>query len=350
MRTDPETTAFRPGPAFAADLADAVTLLRGLPPARDRVADAHRRVRDWAARRPWLHADLVVDQPPGTTRAGYDLLLAHPEGGTVALSAEVDDGVPWLVDHSTHWAAGKVLSVDGHELPVATALFTLRALGARDPRLHERLVDHCVLLGEIEGDPEPLTAAEKQRAADGFRLRRGLTTRTRTLEWLAETGMSEEAFRNHVETQARIARVRERFAGEPARRHLAEHPEHFTVRRAAWVTGPRPEPLRALLHGPAAEFANRVTTALLPPGDAAGLRLEAAATLTPRLPEPLRDVPAGAAAGPVPHDGGYLAGVVYEVVPPDPEAPEVLDAARDAAFQAWLDERRRTAEIRWFWL
>ncbi|GAA2875934.1 hypothetical protein GCM10010517_36970 [Streptosporangium fragile] len=344
--------------AFAADLADAVTLLRELPTAGDAVGDAHRRVRDWAARRPWLRADLAVDEPPGTTRVGYDLLLDHPEGGTVALSAEVDDGIPWLVDHSTHWAAGQVLNVDGHNLSVATALSTIRALGARDRRLHERLVDHCILLSEVEDDIEPLTVTETQQAADEFRRRRGLTDRARTLDWLAEAGMSEDAFWEHVKMRARIARVRERFAGEPARRHLAEHPEQFTVRRAAWVTGPRPEPLRALLDGPVAEFADRVTTALLRGPEAGrhgsagatGLRLEAAATLTSRLPEPLRTVPTGTAVGPVPCDDGHLAGVVYEVVPPDPEAPGVLDAARDVAFQAWLDERRRSAQIRWFWL
>ncbi|GLW09732.1 hypothetical protein Misp01_48610 [Microtetraspora sp. NBRC 13810] len=332
---------------FPADLADAVALLRGLPTLRDAVDDAHRRVRDWGDRRPHLRAQLVVDEPPGTTRVGYDLLLDHPEGGTVALSAEVDDGVPWLVDHSTHWAAGQILSVDGIGLPVAAALSTIRALGDRDRRLHERLVDHRILLTELADDPHPPTLAETQRAADEFRRRRGLTGRDRTLAWLAEAGLSEEAFRSHVETQALIARVRERFAGEPARRRLAEHPEEFALRRAAWATGPRADGLRRLLDGPAADFAGRVAAAL--PAERE-LRLQAAATLTPRLPEPLRAASAGTAVGPVRHEGGYLAGVVHEVVPPDPEAPEVLDAARDAAFQAWLDERRRGSDIRWFWL
>ncbi|WP_084518043.1 TIGR04500 family putative peptide maturation system protein [Microtetraspora niveoalba] len=346
--------------AFGTDLADAVTLLRGLPTTPEMVGDAYDLVRGWSSRRPWLRAQLVVDEPPGTARVGYDLLLEHPEDGSVALSAETADGVPWLVDHSTHWAAANVLSVDGIGLSIAAALSTIRALGARDRQLHERLVDHRILLTEMDGDTEPLTVAETQRAADEFRRRRGLTGRARTLDWLAEAGMSEEAFWSHVKTQALIGRVRERFAGEPARRYLAEHPDEFTVRSAAWVTGPRPEALHVLLDGPVAQFTDRVTTALLPTRHAghpavAGaedrrLHLEAAATLTPRLPEPLRGLPAGTAIGPVPYDGGHLAGVVYEVLPPDPEAQEVLDAARDAAFQAWLDERRRTSHIRWFWL
>ncbi|MDP9863455.1 MULTISPECIES: TIGR04500 family putative peptide maturation system protein [Streptosporangium] len=346
--------------AFATDLADAVTLLRGLPTSRDTVDDAHRCVRGWGAQRPWLRAQLVVDGPPGTTRVGYDLLLEHPEGGSVALSAETADGIPWLVDHSTHWAAGQVLSVDGTGLSVPAALSAIRALGTRDRQLHERLVDRCILLGEVEDDTEPLTVAETQQAADEFRRRRGLSSRAQTLDWLAETGMSEEAFWNHVKTQARTARVRGRFAGEPARRHLAEHPEEFTLRRAAWVTGPRPEELRALVDGPVTEFVSRAATALVSaPGAGSptvrrdggrGTHLQAAAMLTSRLPEPLRTVPGGTAIGPVPYKGGHLAGVVYEVLPPDPGAAEVLDAARDAAFQAWLDERRRTSDIRWFWL
>ncbi|MBB2908845.1 putative peptide maturation system protein [Streptosporangium becharense] len=365
MSTDQSTLPSATGPAavpavFAADLADAVALLRGLPTAQDRVDDAHRSVRDWGAQRPWLRVQLAVDDPPGTTRVGYDLLLEHPEGGTVALSAEVDDGIPWLVDHSTHWAAANILSVDGVGLSIAAALSAIRSLGTRDPRIHEQLVDHRILLNEMENDPRPPTDAETRQAADEFRRRRGLTTRAQTLDWLAKTGMSEEALWGHAKIQARITRIRERFAGDPARRYLAEHPEEFTMRRAVWVTGARPETLAALLDGPVTEFANRVTAALLPMvgadhptvpgGKGRGVRLQATATLTPHLPEPLQTVSAGTAIGPVPHDGGHLAGVVYEVVPPDPEAPEVLNAARDAAFQAWLDERRRAADIRWFWL
>ncbi|MER5650967.1 TIGR04500 family putative peptide maturation system protein [Streptosporangium sp. NPDC002524] len=391
--------------SFAVDLAAAVELLRGLPTAgAGAVNDAYRHVRNWSARRPWLRAQLVVDDPPGSTEVGYDLLLSHPDGGTVALSAEVDDGVPWLVDHSTHWAASQILSVDGAGLSVAAGLSAVRDLGTRDRQLHERLVDHRILLTELDDDHEPVTAAEIQRAADEFRRRRGLIGRAETLDWLAEVGMSGEAFRDHVRVQAFIARVRERFAGEPARRYLAEHADEFTVRHAAWVTGTRPDALRVLVDGPVEEFANRVAAAVVlgkpaeepaatpieRPGDRPtgtlierpggqptgapierpggrptgtpieqpggrpaverGVRLEAVATLTPRLPEPLRAVPAGAPVGPVPYDGGYLAGVVYAVVPPDPSDPEVLDAARDAAFRAWLDERRRTSEVRWFWL
>ncbi|MGJ6968334.1 hypothetical protein ACSDR0_41150 [Streptosporangium sp. G11] len=371
--------------SFAVDLVAAVTLLRGLPTAgAGAVNDAHRHVRAWSTERPWLCAQLVVDDPPGSTEVGYDLLLRHPDGGTVALSAEVDDGVPWLVDHSTHWAASQILSVDGAGLSVAAGLSAIRDLGTRDRQLHERLVDHRILLTELDDDHEPVTPAEMQRAADEFRRRRGLTGRAETLDWLAEVGMSGEAFRDHVKVQAFIARVRGRFAGEPARRHLAEHADEFTVRHAAWVTGARPDALRVLVDGPVEEFVNRAAAAAVlgrpiggpgagsaggpgvgpgvgsvgepsagsvgRPGGERGLRLEAVATLTSRLPEPLRAVPAGASLGPVPYDGGYLAGVVYAVVPPDPDDPAVLDAACDAAFRAWLEERRRESEIRWFWL
>ncbi|MGW4961728.1 TIGR04500 family putative peptide maturation system protein [Nonomuraea sp. NPDC004186] len=334
--------------SFADDLAGAVALLQGLPTAQDQVGEARRRARDWAAARPHLRAQLVVDEPPGTTRVGYDLLLDHPEGGTVALSAEAEDGVPWLVDHSTHWAAANVLSVDGVGLSIAVALSTIRALGVRDQQLHERLVDHRILLNELDGALQSPTEAEIQEAADEFRRRRGLTGKAQTLEWLAEAGMSPEMFRTHARTQAIIARIRDRFAGEPARRHLAEHPEDFTMRRAVWVTGPHADELRVLSEGPVQDFAARSLAALERPGHR--LQLHAATALTPRLPEPLRTAAERTAIGPVPYEGGHLAGAVHEVVPPDPGAPEVLEAARDAAFQAWLDERRRNAEIQWFWL
>ncbi|MEV6032013.1 hypothetical protein AB0L65_12735 [Nonomuraea sp. NPDC052116] len=100
-------------------------------------------------------------------------------------------------------------------------------------------------------------------------------------------------------------------------------------------------------HGPADTVGARSPRAFRGPK---GLRVLKDATGPRRAEGPLRALPEQASAGPVPYDGGYLAGAVHEVVPPDPEAPEVLEAARDAAFRAWLDERRRTSEVRWFWL
>ncbi|HEY9524278.1 MAG TPA: TIGR04500 family putative peptide maturation system protein, partial [Thermopolyspora sp.] len=223
--------------AFGADLASAVRLLRSLPRSRDEVEAAEGQVAAWAAENPALAAELVVDEPPGNMNVGYDLLLSHPDGGTVALSVQTDDGVPWLVDHATHWAAGQVVSVDGMGLSIPAALYALRALGARDRTVHEQLADYRILLSEIADDRDPVGDAELQRAVDEFRRKRGLFTRERTMAWLDEIGLPESAFAGFMETTARMNRVRRRFTGEAARSYLRAHATDFDLVHATWITG-----------------------------------------------------------------------------------------------------------------
>ncbi|WP_344056685.1 TIGR04500 family putative peptide maturation system protein [Microbispora corallina] len=334
---------------FGGDLASAVRLLRTLPRRRQDVGQAERRVRAWSAERPALAAELVVDEPPGTGQVGYDLLLAHPEGGTVAISAQTEDGVPWLVDHSTHWAAGQVVSVDGIGLSVPAALYALRALGARDRTVHEQLADYRILLSEIDGDKEPVGDAELREAMDDFRRRRGLFSRERTLRWLEEVGLPEDAFAGFMETTARMNRVRARFAGEPARAYLREHADELAHARAAWVTGRD----RAVIE----EIAGADTAAALL--DRAGraleerpgrLRLTTAAGPASELPAPLRAAAPGRVVGPAESEDGLLAGVVLDRAAADPDDPAALAAAADAAYTAWLAGRRAAAAITWHWL
>ncbi|MBB5781585.1 hypothetical protein [Nonomuraea jabiensis] len=201
---------------FENDLADAVRLLRELPRGREHRDQARARVAAWSAERPGREAELVIDETPGTGRVSYDLLIAHPDGGTVGLTAHVEDGLPWIVDHSTHWAAGQVVSVDGVGLSMPAALYALRSLGTRDRRIHEQLVEYRILLSEIEQDEEPASREEVQRAADTFRQRRGLIGQEQTLAWLAEMGLPQRAFVAQMETEAKIARVRARFPSEDA--------------------------------------------------------------------------------------------------------------------------------------
>nr|BFE81506.1 hypothetical protein GCM10020093_041070 [Planobispora longispora] len=175
---------------FGSALESGARLLRGLPRRRAHVAQARRTAAAWAADHPGLQAQLVVDERPGTPVVDFDLLLSDPEGGTVALSAQAEDGVPWLIDHSTHWAAGQLVTVDEVHLSVAQALTMIRSLSRRDTTPHDEIVDQCLIINEVAGDDGPVSDEELQAAADEFRRGRGLHDRAATLAWLTEMGMT----------------------------------------------------------------------------------------------------------------------------------------------------------------
>ncbi|MEU6414053.1 TIGR04500 family putative peptide maturation system protein [Microbispora sp. NPDC046933] len=334
---------------FGADLASAVRFLRTLPRRREDVGQAEERASAWSAAHPRLDAELVVDEPPGSLHVGYDLLLTYPEGGTVAISAQAGDGVPWLVDHSTHWAAGQVVSVDGIGLSVPAALYALRSLGARDRTVHEQLVDYRILLSEIADDREPVTDAELQEAMDDFRRRRGLFSRERTLRWLDEIGLPEDAFAGFMETTARMNRVRRRFTGEPAKTYLHTHAQELSRTRAAWVAGHDRAAIEEIARADSpAELLLRAQRAVQ---EGSGrLRFTLCSGFARELPRPLRAAQPGRVVGPAESEDGLLAGAVLHRAVPDPDDPTDLAAAAEAAYSAWLADRRAAAEIRWHWL
>ncbi|WP_326644062.1 TIGR04500 family putative peptide maturation system protein [Streptosporangium sp. NBC_01755] len=252
---------------FAKALQSGASLLRTLPRRSVGVADAHRAVGEWAARHPEIRAQLVVDRRPGTPVVDYDLLLDHPDGGTVALTAPPEDGVPWLIDHSTHWAAGYLVSVNDVDVTVPQALTMLRSLSRRDASPYQEIVDQCLLVEAVD-ETEPLTSADLQATADEFRRGRGLHDRESTLAWMTDAGMSGEQFEAYITGIARRRRFRRDKEAELAPGHLAANPGDFARVRAVWVTGKE-----KVTAGTAADLLAGLTslgeTALTSPGETA---------------------------------------------------------------------------------
>ncbi|GAA4197065.1 hypothetical protein GCM10022252_45480 [Streptosporangium oxazolinicum] len=324
-------------------LASAVELLRGLPRNRDSVRDARSTATGWIADHPGSGAQLVVDVRPGTPIVDYDLLLDHPDGGTIAISAPADDGVPWAIDHSHHWAAGTVLTVDGQELQIPTALLSMRSYAERHRLLLDDLIDYCVLLLETRHEPDP-TQAELQSASDGFRRRRGLHNAEDMRHWLDEVGLTTQAYENHIYSLARSGRFRARKEAELAAAHFAAHTADFDRVAAVWAVGPgdalallaeHPDPVAAL------------TSAISEPS--ADLAVHVADRTAVELPEPLRTAGQGACVGPLPFGEAFLFGVVRRRHPAEPNQATLAAAGR-AAFTAYMTMRRATAKVDWNWL
>ncbi|MEU6427019.1 TIGR04500 family putative peptide maturation system protein [Microbispora sp. NPDC046973] len=322
--------------AFAAVLAEAVELLRGLRRRRTAVPEARSLAAAWAAAHPEARAQLVVGLRPDSPLVDYDLLVEHPEGGTVALSAAPDDGVPWPAEHSAHWAAGYLVTVDRVRLRVAEALMLLPRRPCGDRDVHDEIVEQCLLMNETLEDGEPLDDADIRAAAEEFRAGHGLRDRASTLAWLAEMSLSGEQFEAFIAGIARRRRFRRRKEAELAPGHLAAHRCDFDRVRALWVTGSQPvngELLRGV-------------------GGLVGCG-EAVVTVGERwardLPAPLRHAAHDTLVGPVAYGDGFLTGIVLErrVGRDD---PETLAAAGATAFGEWLAGRRRRASIEWHWL
>ncbi|WP_169808926.1 TIGR04500 family putative peptide maturation system protein [Microtetraspora fusca] len=280
---------------FGVAVESGIELLRALDRRRSGVTAARRAAATWAAAHPELDAQLVVDARPGTPVVDYDLLVAHPDGGTVALTAPSDDGISWPVDHSTHWAANQLVSVDGAHLSLPDAFLMLRGLTGRNGSAHDDIVDHCLLVAASRD--EPLVDGDVQEAADAFRRRRGLHGRQAVLAWLDRMGMTAEQFEEEVTALARRIRFRRRKEAELAPGYLARHRGDFDRVTAAWVIGPHPFP-----GADATEFLANLPRVLADEGAAEATLCERVAS---GLPEPLRDAPVGVVVGPLQPEAWY---------------------------------------------
>ncbi|MGR6914431.1 TIGR04500 family putative peptide maturation system protein [[Actinomadura] parvosata] len=319
-------------PALGAALESGVSLLRGLTRRRCAVDDARRAAATWAAAHPSLAAQLVSNPRPGSPIVDYDLLIDDPEGGTIMLGAQPDDGTSWLVDHSTHWAAGNLLTVDGMQISVPEAMLMLRSLTRAGLSPQQELVRFCVLRGAAA--EEEVGLDDVQAAADAFRRRHGLLTGEAMRKWLERMGMSAEAFHDHMLTSAKDQKFRTRKRAELAPEYLSRHRDRFARVWAVWaVSGAPVDP---------AELDGSL-------GDRWDVRVSRVRAWAGELPEPLRTVPAGGAAGPVPFEDGHLTGAVFKREDAVADA-DTLAAAGTAAFDDWLAEAAEQARVTWHWL
>jgi putative peptide maturation system protein len=338
-----------PATDFGTVLAEGAAFLRTLPRRRGDDADARALMADWCAAHPGVDADLAIDQPPGSTRIDFDLLVEHPDGGTIALTWRPDDGLPWEVCYADHHAADSVLSVNGHNVTIQQAMRTLRMAADTDRLVATGLVDQALMLQIVEADKAPVTPSELQAASDRFRRQAGLLTADAMTRWLGELGMTQAQFEALLETTVKIRRLRHRVTSDGIEPYFQAHRRDYDrIRYFDMSAG-------------ASETAERLATNA---GQGAGL-LGACQNLLARCPsldiradlnsgfaatvaEPLRAAAPGSVVGP------YRNGERFHIAQVIGRSEAVLDGEtaaiiRETLYQEWLAGQRENAMIVWHW-
>ena len=167
--------------SFGQALSDSVALLQQLPRQRARVEDSRERFQRFRGSHPGMHCDLLVDQPPGSDTVDYDILLSTPNGaGTIALTWRPEQGLPWTVQYSDHWAADYVLSVNELHLSIQSALIYLDTVLDRRPHLREDLIDKLLTNEALDESPPAVAKREIDKAVNVTRTSRPGTRREET--------------------------------------------------------------------------------------------------------------------------------------------------------------------------
>jgi putative peptide maturation system protein len=343
-----------PPSRFDESLGAAVALLRELPRGRRDVDEARRRVSAFRAANGPLRADLVVDQPPASTAVDYDLLLDHPEGGTVALSwRRDDDGTPWLVDYSDHWASNFVVSVGETHLTIEQALAALRLRQRHEPGLMEELLREAVIASALASDPPEVTAEELQRAADDFRRANRLFGAEATHRWLASVGLTAESWRALLRGGVQARKLSERVTAGQLESYFAEHRADFDTVRYVRLSFAGEEEARraaaeALMGG---GLLGRVTAMMADETGAESVQGSFGAEPASELPPELAGATPGDLVGPVPDGARYwIAEVVARTPAPSLDNERTRRAVQARLFQRWVEEQCASQGVRWHWM
>lgn len=330
-------------------LADAVALLRELPRARARLPDARVRFERFRGEHPAVPAQLLIDRAPGAPEVDYDVLLEHPDGGTIAVCCRPDDGVPWFVEYADDLTASLALTVNRRRVTAPRAMLLLKLAGREHPDLLTELVDQQLIAEALEADPPEVSDEELQRASDAFRRRNGLLSADATHRWLRELNLSVADFEDLLTGVVQRRKHETRITDGRVRPYFESHREDFEIVQALRVRVPDQA------------IAARLVTAAREAGLYAATTTAQAADQDPRLEATLaswhaRDLPGvlraarpGTLVGPASDATGCWVAEVLR------RAPARLDAATRAHIRArllreWLDERRARAAVSWYGL
>jgi putative peptide maturation system protein len=305
-------------------------------------------------RYPDLSLQLVWEEEVFDQRMHYDALLSVPGTGIISMSFCNEKEKPWPLRGVQRWSDKNLLRVNDTVMQIDQAIACMDFIW-EEPRIADRLVNACLIQEEIERNPVTISNQELQAAMDSFREKRNLHRAEDTYLWMERRGMSHRAFEGLVKSEVLLGKLRDRLVGNGVESYFAAHSADFdTVRIAQFFVSDDAtarmlyERIRSGEVGFFDEAQRQFLTSkqLHPSGElfAKFQRREAPTEFR----ETLFQSSAGSVLEPLHDKNGYAIICILSL------SPAVLDDAtaesiRNLFFDQWLEERRKTAAIEWFW-
>jgi putative peptide maturation system protein len=304
-----------------------------------------------AERHPQATIELVWEDQAFDNSVHYDALIRLAGAArTISMSVCPDDDLPWALRGLQRWRDSELLRVNNVTMAVEEAIAQLDMLW-QSSALMQRLIDSCIIEGELQRRNVQISPEEVQATLDSMRRRRGLFTAAQLKTWLFDSGMTLSALQDMALKIARANRLRDLVVGAETTRYLEAHRSAFDAIKLAVLevgTLARAEEIAAQVRQqavPLMEVAHRLFVADSE-GDARfSFRSDARHAIEAQFQ-------AGSLAAKTVHIvAGEQGCLVLEVlaVDPAPISPATAQRVKAKLFQDWLADQRRAARIEWFW-
>ena len=335
---------------------DTIDCLVAIGDACLRPEDATQRLRLVGRPHPETRIDLLWEHSGPDDAWHYDALLHLPARGTLSLSYCRDDALPWPMRGARRWSDADLVRVNDTTLTVDRAIAKLDVL-LDDTTVSDRLVDACLVQEELDRHPVEVSNDELQRAMDGFRRAHKLYSAEACASWMRRRGITHARLERLVEDHAAMTKLRERLTADRVNDFFERHRTRFDTARIAQIAHPDRASAQQtcadiesgsldFLEAAEARFIRQTaqctrvfpsTFSIVPRGDGTAALSQAVFTAAP-----------GALVGPIDCDAGSLVVQVLSFTPARLD-DSLADRIQRLLFEQWLDERRQSAHIEWFW-
>lgn len=336
--------------AFQSALHDAAELLAKLRQERTGPEDAQAAVQALKARHPDLWLNLVWEQERFQESIHYDLLVGD-EAGTYSLSYCADEGLPWPVRGIQRVDDSLIVRVNTGEVRIEHAMSSLdyawHTLHVGRHFIHMSLIDQEIRARGIE-----VSDAELDEMMLRFRRKRRLLTREQVERWMLEHGTTEVQLAGHLRDERAREKLKAQVVAGREEAYFQSHRADFERIQAARLFIPdSAEALRlhARLQGSPEQLLAVARARFLETGETGELfsTLERG-ELEPDQASLVFAAEPGQLAEPIPSGEGYELVWVMQKLPARFDEATRRKIA-DRLFDAWLEEKRRTARVEWFW-
>lgn len=322
-------------------------------------------------RRANLEVDLVWDENDLTKEVAYDVFVTVEDLGTFSLSLTPRETTPWPLRGALSANERDILRVNGEKRSVEQVVSFLDFMWS-NANVMRSVLDECLTAEAVRRHDVRTSEEHMRRAWDRFRARHRLVDDSAIQEWSAQNGMTVPQLTEHVARAASQLALEDAVLRPRANLDRVGQPNWLATtwqRLAGGFDLARVVRLRTKNPEDAARFAQTVARggvhafydlveSQLASGKLAGIPGGAIGAVMRRdLPddyaEAIFDASPGDTIGPLRIT--TTAGEVYDlvrvtaIVPANLDDPATRERVTAIAFEEWLSERRKSAEIEWFW-
>jgi len=294
---------------------------------------------------------LVWDDEAFDGSLHYDALIRPANAKkTISLSVCPDDELPWALRGLQRWRDSELVRVNDVTMAVEQAIAQLDVLWGQ-AGLMQRLIDSCIVTGELQRRDVQVTKVEIQSAFDGIRRRRGLFSTAALEAWLQETGMSLSALEDMAMRQARIGKLRSLVIGADAASYFDAHRSDFDdIKLAVLELSSEADAHRAI------DMLREGTTTLVEVAQHLFVVAGQSAVGVSFRHDARHVLEAEFEGCELRHGTAHMRSqgeqfIIAQVLAIEAveSSPLTLERVKQKLFEDWLAAQRRTARIEWFW-